>query len=139
MREIKFRGKSVTSGDWVKGSLFYTRQGTPYIAQTRVDKYLIDCRNEEWWDMDEIEVDPETIGQFTNHVDIHNNEIYDGHILKYENPEHPHHKPYVIRWSDDDCGFECVNSENFMLPSVWREMEIIGNIIDNPELLKGVD
>lgn len=78
-------------------------------------------------------------GEFTGKCDIHDDEIYEGHILKYENPKYPNHKPYVIRWSEEDCCFECVNSENFMLPSVWGEMEIIGNIIDNPELLKGVD
>lgn len=76
---------------------------------------------------------------FTGKHDVHGDEIYEGHILKYENPEYPNHKPYVIRWSEDDCCFECVNSENFMLPSVWCEMEIIGNMFDNIEMMGGLD
>jgi len=131
MREIKFRGKSIKSNDWVKGSLFYDKDGRAFIAQTRVDKYVIESKNAEWWDMDEIEVDPATVGQFTGKHDVHNNEIYKDDILKYENPDYPNHKPYVIRWSEDDCCFECVNSDNFMLPVVWGEMKIIGNVFDN--------
>lgn len=135
MREIKFRGKSLETGQWTKGSLFYDRNGHTFIAQTRVDKYFIESKNAEWWDMDEIEVDPATVGQFTGKYDIRGQEIYNDSILKYENPDYPNHKPYVVRWSEEDCCFECINSENFMLPSVWCEMEIIGNVFDNPGLV----
>jgi len=57
----------------------------------------------------------------TGKVDINETEIEDGDILKY--PEHP--EPYAIRWSDDEAGFVCENSDNFMLACVWCKMEII--------------
>ena len=67
----------------------------------------------------------------TGKVDIDGTEILDGDILKY--PEHP--DPYAIKWSDEEAGFLCENSHNFMHACVWCEMKIIGNMRDNPELM----
>ena len=70
-------------------------------------------------------------GGRTGKVDINETEILDGDILKY--PGHP--DPYCVVWSDDDAGFECESSDNYMLATVWNKMEIIGNMRDNPELM----
>ena len=71
-------------------------------------------------------------GGWTGKHDIHGTEIEHGDILEY--PEHP--DPYAIKWSDDEAGFECENSTNFMLATVWNKMEIIGNMRCNPELME---
>lgn len=68
----------------------------------------------------------------TGKVDINKTEILDGDILTY--PEHP--DPYAIKWSDDEAGFLCENSHNFMLACIWDKMKIIGNMRDNPELIE---
>lgn len=124
MREIKYRGKCIETGKWIRGSLLITDVDTE-IAD---EKSCIRSRRS---------VDPDTVGEFTGLKDSNGNDIYEGDILKYETPKYPNHKPYVIKWSEEDCCFECVNEDNFMLPSVWGEMEILGDIYDNPDLLEG--
>lgn len=71
-------------------------------------------------------------GGLTGKVDINETEILDGDILTY--PEHS--DPYCVKWSDDEAGFVCENSHNFMLACVWCEMKIIGNMCDNSELME---
>ena len=67
--------------------------------------------------------------RYTGRKDRLNVEIYEGDKLTY-----PGHKGYYeIRWddADDECGFVCERIEpspNYMLPCVWKDMEIIGNI-----------
>lgn len=68
---------------------------------------------------------------YTGYCDKKSTEIYDGHILKYEQ----HAELYEIFWDKETAGFVCENSNNFMLPIVWKQMTIVGNIYENPELL----
>lgn len=112
MREIKFKAQN-GKGNWIEFSIWGIN------PPLQCEKFSNLC-------------------EFTGKYDKHDNGIYEGHILKYESQNYPNHKPYVIRWSEEDCCFECVNKDNFMLPSVWGEMEIIGNIYENTELLKDV-
>ena len=70
-------------------------------------------------------------GGWTGKHDITRTKILDGDILTY--PTHP--EPYCIAWSDDEAGFECESSDNYMLACVWCKMKIIGNMRDNPELV----
>jgi len=78
-------------------------------------------------------------GRFTGLHDKNGKEIYEGDILSY--PTHGGY--YLIKWlyEDEECGFGCEGdkpSYNYMLPVVWKEMKVVGNIYENPELLKGV-
>lgn len=122
MRTIKFRGQRIDNKEWVYGLFFKTSRGS------FVGEYL-----------EEQEVIPETVGQFTGLTDKDGEEIYEGDILKsvhtstlafMENP--------VVTW--DEKGFYSIDSKN----SYWEyinyyetdtELEIIGNIHTNPELL----
>ena len=70
-------------------------------------------------------------GGDTGKHDINSIKIHDGDILKH--PEHD--DPYVIMWNDDEAGFVCENSTNFMLAAVWNQMKIVGNMRCNPELV----
>jgi len=132
MREIKYRA-------WDKKAREMYQVNELGVGSASYEQYAVNVYQQPETGFSKFYPGVVLVMQYTGYKDRNETEIYEGDILKYENPKYPNHKPYVIKWSDDDCGFECVNSENFMLPSVWGEMEIIGNIYDNPELLKGVD
>ena len=141
MREILFRGKRVDNGEWVEGSLILT-------TSTKEKAYVVDscycydgCINEDGYaDFDRLnafEVIPETVGQFTGLTDKNGKKIFEGDIVDIltENEEIG-----VVAY--DDGGF-LVNADGFCVDFHANingtDLEIISNIHDNPELLKGGD
>ena len=83
-----------------------------------------------------IEVDYKTIGRFTGLTDKNGVKIFDGDILKRDS-----HK-YVVKWCDDCAMFvlPCITDkklESDFTIFYGYEFEIIGNVHDNPEMLKG--
>ena len=120
MRTIKFRGKSIEGhniGEWVFGDL-HIRSAFPHI-HTDVGAR---CN-----------IDPDTIGEFTGLTDKNGNEIYEGDIYRYDNPDSINELSYCA--GGGFAGFDltpAIHSENRLL-----DVEVIGNIHDNPELLKG--
>ena len=66
--------------------------------------------------------------QFTGLLDKNGKEIYEGDILKYRGKLSFNDPPFVVEWQNDDARWtEFYPSNNF---------EVIGNIYENPELLK---
>lgn len=124
MREIKFRGKRVDNGEWIEGNLFKNECATriiPYHA-------ILFGQNE----LDEVYgVIPETVGQFTGLTDKNGKEIYDGDILVHSGGL----KYFVVfinfRWMITN------GTAYYDFNQIERSSaEIIGNVHDNPELLK---
>lgn len=71
------------------------------------------------------------ICEFTGLTDRHGVEIYEGDILKPK---------WVIKWSDKQVGFVIVDDsigfENLELSPGGMTGEVIGNIYENPELVR---
>jgi uncharacterized phage protein (TIGR01671 family) len=139
MREILFRGQRVDTGEWVCGNLithitFYY----PHIAG--MVEYLGDGRFEapsEHWE--ELDVIPETIGQFTGITDKNNKKIFEGDIvycnMSYGGGFLPHAGEIVYTTfgafaTKNEAGETLLHNHDL------HSFEIKGNIHDNPELLK---
>lgn len=121
-REIKFRAKSL-DGIWEYGDL-NLRCNHPHIHN------LIGAK---------IYIDQDTVGQFTGLYDKNGKEIYEGDIVKTDvsivrHKKNKKYRNFAIRY--DAPRFW--NGYDTLLMSEWR-MEVIGNIYDNPELLKEED
>ncbi len=122
-RTIKFRGKRIDNGQWVYGFL--------------ADSYYINDVNSV--DLSSIEIDPETVGQFTGLLDRNGNEIYEGDIMQVNyimaTGRHFIGLSYEVRWCIQDGSWTAWNGcSDFALPKP-RQILIKGNIHDNPELL----
>lgn len=131
MREILFRGKSVNSGEWVRGYYFESFSGVPYIM-TRHDHIT---RLTDYY-----EVDPETVGQYTVLKDKKKGEIFEGDIV-YCVSRFDHAKMVVLFEDGEFRMVLCEKYETYKTGSGFYalrcfEKEIIGNIHDNPELLE---
>lgn len=160
MREILFRGKSEESGEWMYGlpDDEYHDADFPCI---RPD-WRIHSMNDvpgSW------KVDPATVGQFTGLTDKNGKKIFEGDIFKFKDEAWSSYytscgteydswevENYgVVGFCDDSGRFDFVRykfNENSVEADLHEnnsiafadfvgELEVIGNIHDNPELLKG--
>ena len=130
MRTIKFRGKSILTDECFFGDLVHSadKKRTAILVNDK-DSY------------DECEVDPETVGQFTGLMDKNGAEIYEGDIVKWSNG-----MLYAVKFWDGMfyASIEECNEGIFGGFPLYRLIEyedggceIVGNIHDNTELLKG--
>lgn len=156
MRVIKFRGKRLDNGKWATGDLSHEKNGKLYICNiAKIFKSYV-------------EVDPDTIGQYTGSRDTTGREIYEGDILRRDwsyrtNPEYDE--------KGDTTGYGYERDGHIIAPVAFspsygfhtkggycvmhnpapgepslvactinklkaRKSTIIGNVYDNPELLK---
>lgn len=123
MREILFRGKRTNDYEWIEGSLCTT-------IPSDEDFYTISYFDFEGYYIEE-KVIPETVGQYTGLTDKNGKKIFEGDIVKGTFLGFPVSiKDYVfsISWQEDITGYGANYFEN---------VEVISNIHDNPELLKG--
>ena len=143
MREILFRGK-MDNGEWVYGS-FCMDALEQFNGLCGVDGF-IRLYDKAKGKMQTYEVDRETVGQYTGLKDKNGKRIFEGDIVAqnwydYDEPRDDSFGKVVF--CEYDCSFSVmdVNKDGFMplgrCGSYHWEVEVIGNIHDSPELLKG--
>lgn len=134
MRTIKFRGKDIETGEWLYGHFFQRLGHYPAIVEPRPrDGKIMYC---------EIAVEYNTVGQFTGLTDKNGKEIYEGDIVKTKQFGKIHKEVNYAGY--DIFEIQYINAQ-FMFFNEQRQFylhrntfcEIIGNIHDNFELLKG--
>lgn len=127
MAERLFRGKRADNEEWVAGSLlgidWCDKPSTYSIApNTPVSVFY--------------SVIPETIGQFTGLKDKNGVRIFEGDIVSLVK-----HDGLIYKVVYVPCRYELVNSKgvNCFVLDIYKSenIEVIGNIYDNPELLGG--
>lgn len=139
-REILFRGKRLKYGEWIEGYVFddgIAGSERMFVGGLVITDYHGTACNSCEVGIDFDEVDPSTVGQYTGLKDKNGTKIFEGDIVDIlcENEE-----VGVIEWSEDTAQF-IVQADGFAasFDNYWgKDLEIIGNIYDDPELLKKV-
>lgn len=144
-REILFRGKRKSDGEWILGNLLRTDDDGTCIIQNHVPHHLL--KN--------YEVDPKTVCQYTGLTDKNGRKIFEGDIVSCSHnkikkeedstvfmPEYEEYtRNYAVEFVNKGghCGYRCRNkSIHFTLTSNTiynHNVCVIGNLWDNPELL----
>ena len=133
MREILFRGKRTKNNEWVYGWLGHIQsydQHTKKISSV----YFTEIDDDLYSRLNTI-VDYQTVGQYTGLTDKNGNKIFEGDIVLYARDEeigqiayHENEAMFVVEFDTWLTDFDHLYG---------KDLEIIGNIHDNPELLKG--
>ena len=124
MREILFRGKA--GAKWIYGDLWHLKDGRVTI---RKDGEIFPY-----------EVIPETVGQYTGLTDKNGKKIFEGDIVGHYSNYRKKYDIGTVKYGDFNCS--CCQGEYgwFFENEDIREhssCDVLGNIYDNPELLKG--
>lgn len=132
MREILFRGKEFYTGEWVEG--YYVKGVTRHGI---VKSFACHPR---------YDVIPETVGQFTGLYDKNGKRIFEGDIILFEDESPTNYEYHDC--TEMRCGeIKFDEGEFYLTNRIAVEMGdliydgkldgvIVGNIHDNPELLK---
>ena len=118
MRQIKFKGNSRDTKNWVYGSLVKTPFGT-FI---------------EWYEdsvCNKVEIDPSTVCQYTGLIDENGVELYEGDYIKILDEER------LIEYNPVACGFILQETPARTMRSLdvlaSYAFEVIGNKFDKEE------
>ena len=122
MRPIKFRGKSIKTGKWVEGYLADIITGVAGFE----DRAIIVPSGTAL----AIAVDLSTVGQYTGLKDKKGAMIFEGDLIEYGDEV-----SQVFFDTENSC-FDFKASNDPFAAQFSCDYEIIGNIHDNPELLK---
>lgn len=141
LRTIKFRGKPVNGNKWVYGDLFHIAGGCIIYHGSQKDCDITTGKHVAIELLhDEISVVvPETVGQFTGLFDKNGKEIYEGDILlvKDETDKEDPGECYEVGLKKGCFGYiSKYGGELLSFCDYEIEEDIVGNIYDNPELIK---
>ena len=151
-KEMFFRGKRLNNGEWVCGSLIQMDSEGSQSFIFPFYKYASSLTCAQIVSMFMVAVDPTTVGQFTGLCDKNGVKIFEGDIVKthYANAVKSDFVETVVFHN----GRFCANSNISETGQWWTSLadgvphvsfdksvymescKIIGNIHDNPELVK---
>lgn len=157
MRELLFKGfhadengkeKIFINGEWVKGQWvegYYVNDlaRKEYIIMAIYDAYF-DAKS--YKDIEPYKVIPETVSQFTGLTDKNGVKIFENDVVScedgdggYEHQDLCYHNGTIAY---GNYGFYITDRQSITLRDMYidnntcNEIEVVGNIFDNPELLE---
>ena len=144
-RVIKFRGKAIEpSLGWIYGDLIQLSEVLPVIQ--RYEGQML-VGGEECKRFSQDKVHPETVGQFTGFYDRKGQEIYESDIITYLNHRMDGTgfiEQGKVEWRQEEGCYVFVNrfptrdNRELVTPLIrCKEIMVIGNIHENPEMLEG--
>lgn len=122
MREHRYKAKRLDNGEWIEGYYWQNGCGNHFI------RTILDCDKIV---IQDYEIDPETLCEFTGLYDENKNMIYEHDVVQdcYGYKEE-------IKYGIWNCGC-CYDVYGWNMPyNTENGMEVIGNIFDNSELLE---
>ena len=147
MREILFKAKRIDNGEWVEGDLIHSFDEEKRFAISNLEGIF--------------EVAEYTICQYTGLTDKNGNKIWENDIVVFKHEKFdfddglkpwertclPNKKEYKRNYAVEFCNTPTHYGLRFRNGSIWfmvhrmtivmHDVEVIGNIFDNPELLEG--
>ena len=137
MREILFKAKRIDNGEWIEGNHVYL-ENAHYIVPLHIEWNETEQRESPMF----IRVDRKTLCQYTEFEDENKNRIWENDIVSFidcsstESGYVEHNCVGRIAW---DCECACFRVSGTLSAESWEVLQdcvIIGNVFDNPELLR---
>ena len=123
MREILFRGKRTDNSEWVEGDIIHKCE------------YRLIGQFNDFSEYKSSLVIPESVGQYTGLTDKNDKKIFEGDIIRVDDTENA-----VVDYDETSAFYMAVfnqaESDFGSLIAQYPNVEVIGNVFDNPELLK---
>lgn len=138
MRDILFKAKRKDNGECVEGSYAYTfneDKNCPVVGIMKENHWIVEK------DGNLVLIDKDTICQYTGLTDKNGNKIWENDVVRYKDDLVNMVKEDLVKWNETHASFTRLHKSQMGLQYLYisehvaSSCEVIGNVVDNPELI----